>query len=245
MEPQLPPSHKNANGKENVYIETMDSLHFHLYHSTKQQEQDSKTNNDDHADQYIDMDFKRMVDLERKLKQKANRVSRLSTNKYDISMVPKPVYQVKADSSSVNVREIRGFGKTFLDSIYSRLLAANDDTSNLEESNGHRIWKTARSYMNQYYSKGQAYYSLTKKYPKFQPAVIGDIGPYVQKLQHIMDEEEYCTESLEIDLKLRSGNISRYLNNSEVINLIKTHFKTAKSYFLSVYPEQNVIAHLH
>ena len=106
----------------NMYIETMDSLHFYLYHlveSGLRQDgsittTESKQTDDDADDPYFDGDLKKMNELMRSSRNATNRFSRLNGNKFNITIVN--------DSNDANqtMNDIQN-NDTFLDHLYSYL----------------------------------------------------------------------------------------------------------------------------
>ena len=126
----------NISNKDNkylpLYIETMDSLHFLLFHlydsslrisNSYKQSALSEDNSDHFKNEYYDRDFSRILQSMQKTRKSTNRFSRLTTSKFNISGVIDQKYD---DDDEIDVGDDCD---TFLDDTYDKLLAFDNPDS--------------------------------------------------------------------------------------------------------------------
>ena len=108
----------------NLYIEVMDSLHFYIYHLEEcglRSEEGIKNSDDDDDDdgddkkkaernEYFDVNFSRLIKQNKRTRNAVNRFSRLSDNKFNISV----------DNKDIDIDNNEDV-ETYLDALYSHL----------------------------------------------------------------------------------------------------------------------------
>ena len=129
----------NDNKYLNLYIETMDSLHFLLYHLYDSSLRiNSKTIQNqtiaNQSDVYYDSRFSEILDEMEKTRNLTNRFSRLTTSKFNINS-DNILAVDNVDDVDVVRTDDTDDCDTFLDSTYNRLLCIFDSklVSNLKE----------------------------------------------------------------------------------------------------------------
>lgn len=121
-----PGDENNVNDDKyfNLHQETMDTLHFyvfHLYQGGLRHQSEIEQKDEDTLDQnmspYFDAEFQRMCMYVKRSRGSTNRFNRLHGNKFDISAVSK----VK-DAEKTEMIDVKNGEDTFLDYIYNQLL---------------------------------------------------------------------------------------------------------------------------
>ena len=134
--------HRNNNHNEHgemkygeIYMETMDSLHYYLFHLTMtgmrqtvaiDQDQQKEKQAIDITAEHFDSSFKLLYDRINQSRRKTNRFTRISGNKFNISVV---------DS------EVKG-NDSFLDAVYNEILKTHHENlvftaKDIIETNGY------------------------------------------------------------------------------------------------------------
>ena len=138
---QLQKDNNNNNNNKyfNLYEETMDTIHFYVFHliqgglrvtnKSKVDEDEKEDEEKEHGTQYFDSSFKRMSSIIKQTKTKTNRFGRLNGNKYNISVVNEPVAD-DGDGDGVAGDDV----DTFLDTVYS-YLEVNTNNNNINNNN--------------------------------------------------------------------------------------------------------------
>ena len=127
--------------------------------------------------EYFDINFSRLIKQNKRTRDAVNRFSRLSDNKFNISVDDKDNLKQQIDDNED--------GKTYLDTLYSHL-------------NSKSVKDTL-----------------------------------ISTLKQIIIQEEYDTESLDIDVEIfkncGTSNIAIELKNDDVVNKLVKYFETSKS----------------
>ena len=108
----------------NIYVETLDSLHYYLFHLTEtgmressqsdennQQDDDERKKEENVSSEHFDSSFKRICNVIKNCREKTSRFTRINGNKFNISVVQS---EVKGDD-------------TFLDAVYEDISQNEND----------------------------------------------------------------------------------------------------------------------
>ena len=110
----------------NLYMEVMDSLHFYIYHleetglRSKKEEREEIKDSDERKEgknEYFDKNFSRLIEQTKRTRDAVNRFSRVSDNKFNISVDNKNNIQQQLNE----VTDDNDDAKTYLDALYSHL----------------------------------------------------------------------------------------------------------------------------
>ena len=114
--------HKENTRHNNIYADTMDSVHYYIFHLTETGMRQSIEANDDNdseeekqenpsSSDYFDSSFKRECDIINESRETTNRFTRISGNKFNVSVVEDEVHD----------------DDTFLDAVYAAVLPKDND----------------------------------------------------------------------------------------------------------------------
>lgn len=220
----------------NIYIETLDSLHFYLMHlydcslrtrtnlNYKDKDKDEKKSN--RLLPYFDSDLNKISDQITNSRYSTERFPRLSTAKFNISVgqiIPNNDYGPNHDDDEEH--------DTFLDYMYQHLSSIHGLECN--KCDKYIIDRDAGIYhcMGNDNDRHQNRYDLCVNCSNKQVRFIESI----MKLKQIINDEAYCTESVDNDLEMfvqnGQSNISTAIQNKEILDEMVKIFKTSKSMF--------------
>ena len=203
------------------YIEVMDSLHFYIHHlqdsslrfrndmNMIQKDEDSKSDNIDN-NKYFDEKFERMNKHTQNTRNITNRFSRLSGNKFNISVSDGHKIQNEINANNPGFEDVVQCGnKIIITQNYTPFysVSVDDENKNIDFD----------TYLDTLYSN-------------LQNNKVSD--NLLQSLYAIIIDDEYCTESLDYDLEMfktdRISNVAAKLQDSSFVEQLLAAFKTSK-----------------